>query len=425
MNSVMIAMNTVMSLATMWIVYKYLNLFFQKRKAHSLFHIGSWILFFAFQFWVESNKGTGSLTVLLINIILLLFIAAIGYLGTIRKKILFVGLLHVVWMLIEILISFMLRTLEMGNIEFGILGSTISKIGMFALVGILNTKLWKSKNISMGYAVMLLLIPASSVFIAYYIFLLSYDNNGKTIFSMLSFTLLLIINITIFEVYEKLSASLEVQRENAIFDQQIELLSKHTEEQKKTMEEYKETQHDLIQQYIGLKSNIECNRKDKALEILESLLKNGTIQLEKIADSGNDIIDSLLNYKYSVAKKSNIDFRVKIFVPEELPIKQKDLCVILGNALDNAIEATKKCDVDKLIDIAVGVKKEAFVMVIKNPYREKITTDEWGNITTSKEDKGRHGFGLNSMKKAVERNQGEMVMETKDGIFSLTIIMNL
>lgn len=425
MSSVIIVFNIIMSFATMWIVYKYLNIFFVKRKNILIFNMCSWFVFFIFQFWVESHKGTGSIVIFLINTILIFFICITGYFGIIRTKILFVGLLYAIWMLIEIFSFFLLKSLAIDNAAFGILGSTISKIIMLAIIYLLNVRLWKNKNISISYTVMLLLVPTSSTLIAYDIFLLGSDNKGKELPSILSFILLLIINIVIFEVYEKLSASIEIQKENAIFDQQIELLSKHTEEQKKTMEEFREIQHNLLHQYIGLKSNIELEQKDKALESIDALLKKGNTQLDKIANSGNDIIDSLLNFKYSIAKKNNIDFRIKIFVPDELPVKQKDLCVILGNALDNAIEATQQCSFDRYIDIAVGIKKEAFVIVIKNPYTGEIIFDKQKNIVTSKKDKNRHGFGLNSMKKAVERNQGEMVIEIKDGIFSLTIIMNL
>ena len=52
------------------------------------------------------------------------------------------------------------------------------------------------------------------------------------------------------------------------------------------------------------------------------------------------MIDALLNTKYSIAKENGIQFLLKIFIPEELPINQCDLGVVLGNALDNAIEAT-------------------------------------------------------------------------------------
>ncbi len=71
------------------------------------------------------------------------------------------------------------------------------------------------------------------------------------------------------------------------------------------------------------------------------------------------MIDALLDTKYSIAKENGIQlFFKKIFIPEELPINQCDLGVVLGNALDNAIEATEKCTGnDKDIEIAMGIKK--------------------------------------------------------------------
>lgn len=63
---------------------------------------------------------------------------------------------------------------------------------------------------------------------------------------------------------------------------------------------------------------------------------------EMISDTGNKCIDALINVKYATAKEKGIDFAIKIYIPEELPIDQCDLGIVVGNALDNAIEATEK-----------------------------------------------------------------------------------
>lgn len=79
-------------------------------------------------------------------------------------------------------------------------------------------------------------------------------------------------------------------------------------------------------------------------------------------------------------------------MPEDLPIEQRDLGVVLGNALDNAMEAVRKCTrEDKIIDISMGTKKSALILVMKNPYEQPIARDRRGIILSSKDKKGRHG----------------------------------
>ena len=73
----------------------------------------------------------------------------------------------------------------------------------------------------------------------------------------------------------------------------------------------------------------------------------------------------------------------------------------------------------------MGVKKEACIMVIKNPYENKIKRNKKGRILSTKKEKQRHGYGLKSIERIVEVYQGESIIDTKENIFSLTIVINL
>lgn len=147
--------------------------------------------------------------------------------------------------------------------------------------------------------------------------------------------------------------------------------------------------------------------------------------METVSHSGNTVVDAIINFKYAVAKEYEIDFCLKTFIPDELPIEQCDLGIVLGNAIDNAIEAVKKCkNKEKIIEISMGVKKEAWVMVIKNPYEHKIKRDRAGRILSTKQEKNRHGYGLKSIMKIADEYQGEAVIDIKNHIFSLTVVLN-
>ena len=136
-------------------------------------------------------------------------------------------------------------------------------------------------------------------------------------------------------------------------------------------------------------------------------------------------MDAIINFKYTAASKLDIKFNLKIFIPNEFPIDVCDIGIVLGNAIDNAIEAVKKCkNAEKIIEISMGVKKEAWVVVIKNPYEHKIEKNWTGIPVSTKKEKHRHGYGLKSIMKIADKYQGEVVIETKDGLFSLIIVLN-
>ena len=152
---------------------------------------------------------------------------------------------------------------------------------------------------------------------------------------------------------------------------------------------------------------------------------NNFSNTEKVSNSGNSTVDAIINFKYTTAKEYGINFRLKVFIPNELPIEQSDVGVVLGNAIDNAIEAVRKCKSSKkVIEISMGVKKEAWIIVIKNPYEKEIKRDRNGNILSTKTKEYRRGYGLKSIERIVEKYQGESIIDTENGRFSLTMVLN-
>lgn len=239
------------------------------------------------------------------------------------------------------------------------------------------------------------------------------------------FVFLLLFNIIVFEIYTKLAEIFWLERERAVYSQQIEMFSKNTEAQKRVMEQFHEERHNWINKLIVLKDNLENGNSINVIEEVNKMIRSCGIN-EKISDSGNNIIDAIINFKYSLAKEQGIAFNLKVFVPVELPINQCDIGIVLGNALDNSIEAAQKCECsEKLIDISIGIKKEALIIVIKNPFEHSIIQNKMGNLLSTKNDTDKHGYGVSSIKRTIEKYDGEVIIDTKGNVFTLTIIMNL
>ena len=91
----------------------------------------------------------------------------------------------------------------------------------------------------------------------------------------------------------------------------------------------------------------------------------------------------------------------------------------------NAIEAAKKCrNSKKVIDISMGVKKEAWIIIIKNPFEGVLKRDRNGKILSTKTNEYRRGYGLKSIERIVEKYQGEIIIDTENGRFSVTMVLN-
>ena len=216
-----------------------------------------------------------------------------------------------------------------------------------------------------------------------------------------------------------------MEKEKAVYTQQMNIMAINTEEQKKVMENFHREKHDWINELIVLKNEIEYENKAAVLQNIDRIIQNCQSG-EIVSDTGNKCIDALINTKYATAKEKGIEFILKIFIPEELPINQCDIGIVLGNALDNAIEATEKSKSSaKKIEIAMGIKKEALILVVKNPLAGSLKKDKDGKLLSTKEDSKKHGYGINSIIRVARKYNGDVIIEDEEGQFVITVTMNL
>ena len=413
-----------MVVATLWIVNKYLGIFNKKRQ--NIMSVSIWILFAIFQVYVQINSGIASIWTTIISIGLVILISLFGYTNKGKKSILEVCFLYVVWLLIEIMISFCVNLLPLDENHSVMAGNIISKIIMIIGVYVFSIMWEKTDNnlIPARYYVGLLFVPIGSIYIAVNEFY-SINNMKEVLPSMVTFSILLLFNIIILEIYSKISENFIMEKEKAIYTQQINIMAINTEEQKNVMENFHREKHDWINELIALKNEIEYENKDVVLQNIDRIIQNCQFG-EAISDTGNKCIDALINVKYTTAKEKGIDFILKIFIPEELPINQCDMGIVLGNILDNAIEATEKCNSSaKKIEIIMGIKKEALVLVVKNPLAGSLKRNKDGKLLSTKEDSKRHGYGINSVIKVARKYNGDVIIEEEGGEFVITVTMNL
>lgn len=413
-----------MVVATLWIVNKYLGIFNKKRQ--NIMSVSIWILFAIFLVYVQINSGIASIWTTIISIGLVILISLFGYTNKGKKSILEVCFLYVVWVLIEIMISFCVNLLPLDENHSVMAGNIISKIIMIIGVYVFSIMWEKTDNnfIPARYYVGLLFVPIGSIYIAVNEFY-SINNMKEVLPSMVTFSILLLFNIIILEIYSKISENFIMEKEKAIYTQQINIMAINTEEQKKVMENFHREKHDWINELIALKNEIEYENKDVVLQNIDRIIQNCQFG-EAISDTGNKCIDALINVKYTTAKEKGIDFILKIFIPEELPINQCDMGIVLGNILDNAIEATEKCNSSaKKIEIIMGIKKEALVLVVKNPLAGSLKRNKDGKLLSTKEDSKRHGYGINSVIKVARKYNGDVIIEEEGGEFVITVTMNL
>lgn len=159
---------------------------------------------------------------------------------------------------------------------------------------------------------------------------------------------------------------------------------------------------------------------NEAITILE---KQNTelINNANVVETGNAILSAIFNAKYSEARAKDITVRIDIGDLTKVNLDERDSIIIFSNILNNAIEAAEKCEENnRYIHIKALVENEQFVFSVRNSCN--YASD---SMQSSKQDVIPHGFGLDNIREAVERNEGNCYFEKQDGEFISVVIFLL
>ena len=216
--------------------------------------------------------------------------------------------------------------------------------------------------------------------------------------------------------HQKVSKLLEIQLANQL---------EHYNKVNDIYSEFRAFRHDLNNHLICLRSYISDNSTDEALAYIEEI-SNRTLITKKTYDTGNIMADALLNDKNDKAVGCNTQITFSGFVPT-MGITSPDLCTIMANALDNAIEACAKdkSDDKKEIRVRSDFRKGYFFFKVTNPVFDKVEIKNGNQVRTSKADSSLHGFGVANIVKTVEKYSGKTELSVKDGEFILDIQLML
>ena len=163
-----------------------------------------------------------------------------------------------------------------------------------------------------------------------------------------------------------------------------------------------------------------------------SELNKGLEKLEVRFRTGNTVVDTLLNMKYHEAVRDVPDLRMdadKMLLPQEIEIHSYDIGVILGNAVDNAIEACRKLKAkepgaDAFIRISSLQKGKLLILKVENSFDGQLVRRRQGEFpVTDKADRENHGIGLANIKSTADKYQGTMDFKVKGRVFILSVMM--
>lgn len=385
------------------------------------------IVYFIYIIGFDANFGLPTILNNIIRTILLfVLIATVRFEGSLVGKIALSGVIYVLGAISEALVAMLLLSLGWEfhyDSTFGeLLAQMICLIAVFYYYNFFGIR--SVRNLPAKYNIALLLLPFCSMFILYKLFIYGIEPESnfaaqEAIFCLL---ILLAINILFFKLYLSLANEMSERKYNAVYAQQLELYGKTVREREMSMAEYRSNRHDMKQHYSSVLNMLEKQNYQAAEEYLKQLVEDNT-EHSQICRTENPVVDAIVNAKYSFMKTLGIECTADIHIPIQLPFDMADMSVLLGNVLDNAIEANNDNVADKYVKIYMAYDKNILIITVINSYDGTLLRDKTGKILTRKDDQNAHGFGLVSIERIVQKYHGSMVIEETAEEFKIKLIM--
>lgn len=408
-------------------VYKIINVFFTNKKINSVYEK---ILYAIFNIVVVAVylKFNIPLLTIVANFIFILLLLSLIYDDTFKRKALVTILIMFFLLISDILLSMIFINVVNENILqknsfFDIYVVFIVNMirYLFVLIVINFYKIRIEKNIPLIFSLPIALTAVISMVITINMFLVINGNNYKFIY--INITLIFIVCIVSIYIFNKMVNVMSENARQKILIKQSEYYEKKIEADSKNINDTRKIKHDMKNHMYAIKNMAKNNMSKDIITYTNDIL--GKIEGEKVyINTGNYLIDGILNVKFEEMKNQGIDFKYDVKIPEGIKLPEFEVITILGNLLDNAIEGVKLIKDNRYIEVFISYKDSNLLIKIVNTFDGLVIKDNKGFISR-KGEKAYHGIGLENVREQVEKSNGYMNIDTGNCMFTVDLFINL
>ncbi len=412
------------SIFSTYTLFKFMSIFFERNEINKKLELASYVAYYLIMgiIFLKFNKPVLNL----ITNVVMFFLITLNYPSSLKLRLTSTVLIYVVLAIAESFIAIVTGLLNLNefipntNLELIVILISSKIFSYIIVLALSNFKMVKSSIIvSTFHWFSIIIIPISTLIST--IMLISKVSVNNSIFIIVSVLLMFLINIFVFYLYDLLMKMYNDKMEKQLLQQQNNAYSKQFEIINQSQENIKMLRHDMKNHITSLQSLIEINDNESALKYLKDIY-NYCNYPDKYVKSGNSEIDSILNYKINKAARFGINVNTILNIPQKLSIQPFDLSVILGNLMDNAIEATLKLDRNRIINVSVEYERNVLYISISNPYDGKLLFKN-NKLKTTHTDTENHGIGLSSVRKSINKYNGVLDTHHTDKIFYADVLI--
>lgn len=405
-------------------MFRFMGVFFDREETDSKSELASYMLYFfviSF-FYLAYNQPILNI---LANLIMF-FSLTYNYKSTIKTRLIATVSVYTILMIIETVLMLLLQYFNISifsrNSDIEIIAALIIMriISYIIVLFLSNFKMVKNNmNVSFLHWLSIFVIPFGTLLSALMLIIKVHADNLTGI--IISIVILFIINVFVFYLYDELMKSYDEKMERALLLEQNNAYLKQLDIIKQSQENLKIIRHDIKNHVLSLQSLIDNKDYEEVGKYIRTVV-NQINYTDEYARSGNSEIDSILNYKISKAQIYEIKCDISLKVPEKLNVRPFDLSVILGNLMDNAIEAASKSKNEKKINVSIDLDRNVLYINISNSF-DGVLNYKNGKLSTTHMDKENHGLGLNSIRRSVDMYNGTMEIHHNEKMFCVDVLI--
>ena len=404
-------------------VFKFMCIFFERTKEKRMFEIIFYMVYFLVSSYVHLGIHIPIIT--FTTNIIAFFLLTFNYKANFKRRVISTIYMYVILMTVELVMVVLTGYIDLSVFSVDSQYSSIAgimSIKLFSYIIVLIIQNYK--NIKKGidvpnsYWLSLFIIPFGTLYVT---FLILESNNLSNYRIVISVSILLIINIVAFYLYDVLNSVYEDKIEKALLKQQNNYYHKQFEIMDNSYKNMKSVRHDIKNHLSIIESYIYKKNTEKAINYIQNIL-NSSYGEQELARSGNFDFDSILNYKLQNAKSKGIEVIVEAKIPQKINIESFDIAIIIGNLLDNAFEAVSKLSNDKKIKVRLNYRKNTLYIHVNNTFDGAVFYEDDQIISTHK-DKENHGIGLKNIEKAIKKYNGTMEINHTNNNFTVDIFL--
>lgn len=396
--------------------------FLKKSGRNRTIELISYAAYYIFNSYVYLAHNNALLTT--ITSILMFVLITINYQSTWKRRITVALITFAILGFIEALVAVVLSLIgvqfimsEKMLIIYGILISRLL-FYVFAVVISQRSTIERLFEVPAKYWLSVLFMSVGVAILSYILLNMDGISQLVTIISIctLFFICAYLLNFydALIKIYNDNQVKANMQMQIASYQSQFDLITESQNNQRRL-------RHDMKNHLLSLDYMMQSEKYDAAQEYLSDLIGQSDAGKE-YAKTGILELDSILNYKIVQAKRHNISIQLEAQVPDQLNVAPFDLIIVIGNLLDNAIEAVQDLDAERSIDVDIRLVRGFVNIRVRNPYQNDLIENN-GIYTSTKSDTSNHGIGLGNVRTTADKYNGSLEIDTADHIFSADVFL--